>query len=905
MTERSVSYRFVAKFDSFKSQVAAAQRSVNGFADDLTKLDKRGETMRRGLTELGNGAGKMGLIAAGGLAASAKAAIDWETAWAGVTKTVDGSSTQLQQLEDDLREMARTLPASHQEIAAVAEAAGQLGVQTESVAEFTETMIALGETTNLTAEEAATSIARFTNIMGTSAGEVENIGSALVDLGNNSATTEAEILTLGTRLAAAGSIAGLSESDVLAFASTLTSVGVEAEAGGTALSKVFTTMRDAVIDGGDKLDTFASTAGVTASEFQQQWGDNPASAVNAFIQGLGEMNAAGESTSSVFDALSLTDQRLMRALLSTAESGDLLTESLTRGSDAYVENGALAEEFGKRQETTGAQVAVAWNNIRDAAIEAGDVLLPIIAEGAEGAAALASAFGRLPEPVQNTVVALGGLVAIFGGGLWFTSRVINGVASMKGALADLGIQADGTRASLAQTAAAGTAFATVAASIPSLISDYDTWQRGRDALDATAGSLEDLTEILSESNLGKYAGDLGINVQRLAQDLHMNGENGEYATRVLDELAASTDGFGDRAKAAAGDWLPFWTGEANKAWDAQQDLGNILDTNADLLGAGADAAAGNATAHSALEEALLGADSATESLTGAIEDYVGANLAAFGATTAWREALVNAREQANGNRAGIQGLSDAALQNRGALDQLAQAWAKQVEAGNATEQTLKRARRQFIDTAVAMGVGRDRARELADQLLSVPKNVQTTVSQLGMANSLRDIASYKASLAGVPRTIRTTLITEYRRDSARVNQQGANIGGSPIERADGGTVPGFRFPYGDKVSARLAPGEFVVSNRYGQADRHHELLSAINANRYADGGTVGRTAPVPVGTGGSGGTVIHRVEVKVTGDMDLNRAKAQIHQVAESVSRTVSRQEIDADAAWQQAQGYR
>jgi hypothetical protein len=64
--------------------------------------------------------------------------------------------------------------------------------------------------------------------------------------------------------------------------------------------------------------------------------------------------------------------------------------------------------------------------------------------------------------------------------------------------------------------------------------------------------------------------------------------------------------------------------------------------------------------------------------------------------------------------------------------------------------------------------------------------------------------------------------------------------GPRITPADGATVPGPRYPYGDKIPALLAPGEEVISNRYGQADRHRALLKDINANRLADGGTADR-----------------------------------------------------------------
>lgn len=368
---------------------AAAQRTTAATATMNTGMQRTGATMA-------NTAGQAGLlrsglttpIAAAGAAiiGTTKASIDWESSWAGVTKTVDGSATQMERLEGDLRNMAKELPATHDEIAGVAEAAGQLGVEVDSVADFSRTMVDLGETTNLSSEQAATSIARLTNIMGTSEDEVENLGSTLVDLGNNSATTEAEILELGTRLAAAGNIAGLSESDVLAFAATLTSVGVNAEAGGTALSKVFTSIRDAVVDGSAELDTFATVAGTTAEQFAADFQADPAQAIASFIAGLGDLNARGESTTRVFEDLSLTDQRLMRALLSTAEAGDLLTDSIELGSDAWDENLALVEEAANRYDTTAANLSRNFNRIKDAAIDAGGPVATFFDHLVEGAA---------------------------------------------------------------------------------------------------------------------------------------------------------------------------------------------------------------------------------------------------------------------------------------------------------------------------------------------------------------------------------------------------------------------------------------------------------------------------------------------------------------------------------------
>jgi hypothetical protein len=93
-------------------------------------------------------------------------------------------------------------------------------------------------------------------------------------------------------------------------------------------------------------------------------------------------------------------------------------------------------------------------------------------------------------------------------------------------------------------------------------------------------------------------------------------------------------------------------------------------------------------------------------------------------------------------------------------------------------------------------------------------------------------------------------------------RRGTGLGA--VGGADGMTVPGERYPYGDKVLAYLAPGEEVISNRYGQADRHRELLQAINSNAYADGGTVRHVAS-------SGGTrVLERIVEKLPDTITLD-----------------------------------
>lgn len=431
MADRSISVKLRAEINDFNRQMAQAGKSSDKFAADFDKngqkietgagrLARSAEVNREAWQTAGSALAGFGIAGAAALALTAKAAMDWESAWTGVLKTVDGTADELTALEGALRDMALELPASSTEIAKVAETAGQLGVGIDGIESFTRTMIDLGETTNLSAEEAATALARMANIFGTSIGDVSRMGATIVDLGNNSATTEAEILGLATRLSAAGKQAGLSEANVLAFATTLTSVGVEAEAGGTALSKVFTAVGDATRDGGDDLAKFADVAGVSVAEFRAAFEDDAASAIAMFIEGMGNLAESGQSTTAVFDDLELTDQRLMRAILSTASAGELLTDQLALGNTAWEENTALVEEANKRYDTTEAKMQIARNAINDAAITIGEDFLPVLADMASAVAGAADAFSKIPDPIRRAGTGLGAITtaaALLAGGL--------------------------------------------------------------------------------------------------------------------------------------------------------------------------------------------------------------------------------------------------------------------------------------------------------------------------------------------------------------------------------------------------------------------------------------------------------------------------------------------------------
>ena len=837
MADKTVVVKILATVADYRAKLGSAVAATDAFVQSIDKNSNR-------LNTLGSSATKAGLVTAAGVGLVAKAAIDWESAWAGVTKTVDGSTEELATLQGQLREMARTMPATHSEIAAVAEAAGQLGVQTKSVAGFTKVMIDLGNTTNLSADEVATSLAQLMNVMGTSAGDVERLGSALVDLGNKGASTERDIVEMAQRIAAAGASVGLSEQDVLGFASALSSVGVNAEAGGTAISRSFKQIDSAVRAGGRSLEIIARTAGMTAAEYQQAWGQDAAGATEKFISGLGDVQRSGGDANAILKQLGMTGLLQTDSLLRLASANDLLAQNLQTSAQAWDENSALAQEAGKRYQTTESQVKIAWNNIVDAAIDAGAVILPIVAQVAQGITAVTDAYRSAPDAAKGFItagaaVAAGALLAV--GAI---TKIVTTAAEAQGALKALGISA--------KTAAIATAGIGGAIGIAALA--WTTYAQGQAESKARVEQLADAirgqTSVINENSRavmikalqdkGAYdaAKTLGISYGDVT--LAAFG-NAEAMARVNAQTQAAVQGYYqqntamDEAAAANNDYTR-----------AQDILTGAIGSGNSELGRAKELAGQTAEANSALDAAVQGtADSVAaqaaelqkdnEELARAASLALQASGSMIGLESAIDAATAAAKE--NGRTLDIN--TEKGRANRSALDSIASAALavrdSQEKTNASTEEmnaSTERARSAFIRTAQQMGATKQQAIDLANKYNLIPRKVETTVTA---KMQVPDVGAYMRSI--------------QRRMNANPLYVPSRLPVSAY-RAYGGPLPGYAAS--DRADNTLyvgTPGEWVIqrptTRYYGSS-----IMAAVNEGRvpksvlapyaYAYGGEVGR-----------------------------------------------------------------
>lgn len=397
--------------------------SLKVAGEKVTEFGKKTE-------EAGKKLAPFSAVAAAMLVGSGKAAIDFESAWAGVMKTVDGTPEQMDTIRQSILDMSGELPASAEEIAQVAENAGQLGIQTDNVLSFTQTMIDMGEATNMSADTASTSLARFANITQMSQGDFSRLGSTIVNLGNNMATTEGEIVDMSLRLAGTGKQVGLSEAEIMALSATMASLGINAEAGGSSMSRIMQKINTEVLSGSETMDAFAEVSGMSGSTFAKMWESDPLAAVTAFTKGLDDISSSGGDVTTILKDLGISSTQEIDTLLRMSGATEVLTGAIDMANTGWNENIALTNEAETRYGTTESKMEMLRNKIKAVAIQIGDVLIPIIQQVVDFIGKWVDKFSTLSDGAKVFIVVLLSVISAIAPLLIVIGKIAQGVGAV-------------------------------------------------------------------------------------------------------------------------------------------------------------------------------------------------------------------------------------------------------------------------------------------------------------------------------------------------------------------------------------------------------------------------------------------------------------------------------------------
>lgn len=574
------------------------------------KFDEFGKKMNTIGASLKTFGRKWSMYIGGPLAAlgvkSYNAALDFETATVSMQKTIDETdTTKYEDISNAFLKMSESGPVPYTELMELAGAAGALGVVADDVVRFVESVSKLSVTADdLDANTGMTQLAKLMNI--TEQGDytnVENVASALTDLGNRTNATEGEILAMAQRMASTGELAGMATTDILAMAAGFVSVGIEAEVGGSAAGKLMKQMQSAaelgsksmvefstysetagqsardlqlaadnskwvantaanlgktkqevkdMIDSMVMLEQFSGVMDVTPAQFIAGWDANAGQSIMDFFKGLNEIEA-GQGEDSVLSKLNemgLTEIRLSNLVASAATNPELFKNALAISDEAYKTNIALSAEAEKRYATAESRQQTQLNVMENAAADVGENVVDTVQPLIETVTRLVSEFGKLDEATQDNWVKVAGALIILGPAAAGVGSVASGIGTMVQWLAKL-------------TPANASAATTVFGSMKSLLTTAAPIAATIWALVELAKSTSAIIE--NEYGMGDTLGKTGVS--DAVTQLDQTTESGKKANEQLETYNKLVEAIKNPVNTTTDTqakvelWTPFFTQE--------------------------------------------------------------------------------------------------------------------------------------------------------------------------------------------------------------------------------------------------------------------------------------------------------------------------------------------------------
>ena len=380
-------------YDALKDEIASlspAQSEYNEKAMQMREIDKRVKQLNKTLgdhkTSLENAASRLknyvliyfGWRQAMGIMKKVfDNTIELSDQMTNVRKVTGLTNLEIERMTRDLQALdTRT---ANQQLMEMAEQAGKLGVATrqgaDGIVEFVkagqEIVNTLGD---IGGAEAITELLKVNDVVNKNATSIEvdlgKIGSAILNIGNNSKATYADITEFTKRLGATGSAIGLSMEEIMGLGGAFSSLGESMERSATASQRVLLGIVT-------RTKEVSQALNISYEEMDKliQSGD----AMGAFMMALKALNEQGVSSmEGFFKAIGGRNNQQARAAIALlSQHIDTLQYQVALAKEGFSDGTLVTQEYQKANDNLAGVMARVQNELYEmtTAIEASNGLL--------------------------------------------------------------------------------------------------------------------------------------------------------------------------------------------------------------------------------------------------------------------------------------------------------------------------------------------------------------------------------------------------------------------------------------------------------------------------------------------------------------------------------------------------
>lgn len=265
-----------------------------------------------------------------------------------IQKTTGLTNEEVKELNKELSKIdTRTSSSELRQIAAVG---GQFNIAKKDLAGFTAAIdkanVALGDEFGGSAEDVATQLTKLRNIFTDVKTEktdqdLLHISNALNSLGNAGAATSDVVADFSNRIAGVGIPLGLSTAQVLGISATLQELGVNAERGGTAVSKILQKMTI-------NTDEFAKVAGLSVNDFTKLLNTDLYKAFQLVVEGSNKAGGSATAMANLLKDAELSGAGAAEVFLKLSSNTELMGDKVKLAGTALKSTDSIMQEFNSK-----------------------------------------------------------------------------------------------------------------------------------------------------------------------------------------------------------------------------------------------------------------------------------------------------------------------------------------------------------------------------------------------------------------------------------------------------------------------------------------------------------------------------------------------------------------------------
>lgn len=406
---------------SFGSGFAKARSTIEG-------MNKSLKNNKQALQDTAKAMAAVGTAALGGLAFTAKAAMDAESAMAEFKKVFNGTTEEAQQFQKDFMKIAEQTGKSFKDIATIGAAAAQSGIESKDIVKFTNDAVKMGIAFDTTAEQAGQSMAELRTAFRLNQDEVVELADKINFLGNTTPAAAKGIMEIVQRIGPLGEVGGFASGSIAALGATMRGMGIQEEIAATGIKNMMLSLI-----AGESATKSQRTAynklGLDSAKVAKSMQKDAEKTTLTVLEAVKKLpkDQQGAMLASLFGKESLS------AIAPMLTNMEALEKNLKSVSEANKNawQGSMIKEYEARAATTEFAINRAKAALMNIAIVIGTTLLPYITKAAEWVSKVATSFQEwaknnpeLVEKLTKIAVVVAAVVAVLGTlavGIWALS----------------------------------------------------------------------------------------------------------------------------------------------------------------------------------------------------------------------------------------------------------------------------------------------------------------------------------------------------------------------------------------------------------------------------------------------------------------------------------------------------